>query len=261
VVTFEGTGLRSGRAERVTLRAREGPFVIGSEGAEVARSRLVLVDAQRATTVRAGDAVVATVEHLLAACAALGLHEGLAVGVSGGEIPLLDGAAAAFAASLGALGIPCTAPPLRVLRDETIEFEGSVYRFRRAAAATVAVTIAFDDPRLDADAAWDGTAKDFVDRIAPARTFAFGHEVETLVRHGQASHVDPSSAVVLAPDAILASGAPFTRDEPARHKLLDLMGDLFVYGGPPMGHVHAYRPGHRATHEVMRRATAAGVVA
>jgi UDP-3-O-acyl-N-acetylglucosamine deacetylase len=59
---------------------------------------------------------------------------------------------------------------------------------------------------------------------------------------------------------ILCAGAPFSPDEPARHKLLDLAGDLFVYGGPPRGTVSAYRPGHWSTHEAMRVAIARGVI-
>jgi UDP-3-O-[3-hydroxymyristoyl] N-acetylglucosamine deacetylase len=62
-------------------------------------------------------------------------------------------------------------------------------------------------------------------------------------------------------DRVLSAGAPFLADEPARHKLLDLVGDLYLYGGPPRGRVRATRPGHGATHEAMRRALAEGLVA
>ncbi len=65
--------------------------------------------------------------------------------------------------------------------------------------------------------------------------------------------------VVIGPE-ILARGRPFEADEPARHKLLDLIGDLFLYGGPPRGSVSASRPGHWATHEAMQRAREAGVL-
>jgi UDP-3-O-[3-hydroxymyristoyl] N-acetylglucosamine deacetylase len=66
--------------------------------------------------------------------------------------------------------------------------------------------------------------------------------------------------VVVIGAEILAAGRPFAPDEPARHKLLDLVGDLFLYGGPPRGSVAAYRPGHWATHEAVRRAREAGVL-
>ena len=66
--------------------------------------------------------------------------------------------------------------------------------------------------------------------------------------------------IVIAPGTIYAAGRPFARDEPARHKLLDLIGDLYLYGGPPIGTVTAFRPGHRVTHAVMREALARGIV-
>jgi UDP-3-O-acyl-N-acetylglucosamine deacetylase len=67
--------------------------------------------------------------------------------------------------------------------------------------------------------------------------------------------------VVIAEDAIHAAGAPFAPDEPARHKLLDLVGDMYLYGGPPRGRVRAFRPGHAATHAAMARALDLGVLA
>ena len=259
-VTLEGIGLRSGRPASVVLHARPGPFALRVDGVETPLGALHIEKVDRATVVRAGASVVATVEHLLAACAALGLRDGVAVEVQGGEVPLLDGASSSFARALAALGLPPSPPPLTVVRDETITHFESRYTFRRGPTTHVSVTLSFDDPRLAPDASWAGDRHDFVSRIAGARTFAFAHEVAALVRAGQASHVDPGSVVVLAPDAVLASGAPFRADEPARHKLLDLIGDLFLHGGPPLGSVHAFRPGHRATHAVLRHAVERGVV-
>jgi len=85
-------------------------------------------------------------------------------------------------------------------------------------------------------------------------------EVEELVRRGLARHVDPASVVVLAPDAVLSAGRAFTPDEPVRHKLLDLLGDLYLHGGPPLGCVRAHRPGHAPNARALRRALAEGVL-
>jgi UDP-3-O-[3-hydroxymyristoyl] N-acetylglucosamine deacetylase len=265
-VFLDGVGLRSGRTSAVVLSRSSGPFAFIVDGTRVPLAGVVAVSAERATVVRAGGAEVATVEHLLAACAAFGLHEGLSVEVRGGEVPLLDGGAAAFARALASLDLSAVAPRLEVVRDEVIQQGESRYTFRRASAtaspaARVSVTIAFGDPRLSPEAAWNGTRDDFVQRIAAARTFAFSHEVAELAARGHASHVDPESVVLIADAEVLSRGRPFTEDEPARHKLLDLMGDLFLYGGPPRGEVHALRPGHATTHAVMRRALAAGIVA
>ena len=85
-------------------------------------------------------------------------------------------------------------------------------------------------------------------------------EVEALAERGLASHVSPESVVMFTPDAVLHSGRPFEDDEPARHKLLDLAGDLFVHGGPPIGRVIAHRPGHAATHAAIAEARSLGMV-
>ena len=265
-LTLEGVGLRSGRPASVVLRPRPGPFAFRVAEIETLLSVVRVEETDRATLVRAGATSIATVEHVLAALAAFGLHDGLALEVRGGEVPLLDGASGAFVRALERLAVPATPAPLSIVKDATLSSGHSQYTFRRASttgrdASRVEVTLSFDDPRIAADAFWTGDRADFVRRIAAARTFAFAHEVSALVDAGYASHVDPGSVVVLAPDAVFASGAPFTADEPARHKVLDLMGDLFLYGGPPRGTVHALRPGHRATHTIMREALARGVVA
>jgi UDP-3-O-acyl-N-acetylglucosamine deacetylase len=66
--------------------------------------------------------------------------------------------------------------------------------------------------------------------------------------------------VVLTPDAILCAGRPFAPDEPARHKLLDMMGDLYLHGGPPAGRLRAVRPGHAANARAFARAREEGIL-
>lgn len=238
---------------RVRLAAAPGPVRLG--GVPVAS--LVVVPGDRSTVVRAGDAELGTVEHLLAALGAGAVREGLAIDVDGPELPLLDGGARAWCDAIAEL--PGGEAP-RIARAGVIDVGGSRYVFEPGDDVTIEVTIDFGDPRLAASARWEGDRADFAARIAPARTFGFAHEVEALLARGLAKHVAPSSVVVVAPDVIHAAGAPFTADEPARHKLLDLVGDLYVHGGPFRGRLHAHRPGHAATHEAMRRARAEGLV-
>jgi UDP-3-O-acyl-N-acetylglucosamine deacetylase len=66
--------------------------------------------------------------------------------------------------------------------------------------------------------------------------------------------------VLVTPERIEVAGAPFSPDEPARHKLLDLVGDLFLYGGPPVGEVHGTRPSHASTHAAITEARALGIL-
>jgi UDP-3-O-[3-hydroxymyristoyl] N-acetylglucosamine deacetylase len=219
-----------------------------------------VVGTDRATTLDIMGERVSTVEHLLAACGGLGLHDGLSIEVDGVELPLLDGGARAWCDALRQLGLSATAPRLEVVRDAEVQVAESRYVFHRASGIQIAVTIDFGDARLAPSAEWNGDARDFALRIAPARTFAFAHEVEAMADRGLGSHVTPSSVVVISQDSVLSAGAPFSPDEPARHKLLDLVGDLFLYGGPPWGALSAYRPGHRATSAAMREALESGIV-
>jgi UDP-3-O-[3-hydroxymyristoyl] N-acetylglucosamine deacetylase len=200
-----------------------------------------------------------TVEHLFAALAASGLRRGLDVRLEGEEPPILDGCAAAWIAALRPLSIRPSPPSIVVARDETIAVATSRYTFAAGEGTNVSVELELADSRLAKTAAWAGDEDDFRDRIAPARTFCFASEVEDLARRGLASHVTAEMVVVIGDD-IFAYGRPFEPDEPARHKLLDLVGDLFLYGGPPRGSVAAHRPGHWATHEAMRIALERGVV-
>ncbi len=261
-VVLEGVGLHGGAPARAVLRATPGPFRLAQgRGAAATRADLVVASTARATTVesRDGSLRVGTVEHALAALAGLGVQEGLTLHVDGPELPLLDGGASAYCRALATLGLPAGRPPLRVARAATYTVGPSRYGFVPGDAVDVTVEVDLD-PRFAREARWQGDPGDFVRRIAPARTFARSIEVEELVRRGLARHVDPESVVVLTPEGALSAGRPFAPDEPARHKLLDLLGDLYLHGGPPLGRVTAERPGHASSARALARALAEGVL-
>ncbi len=233
-------------------------------GVEATTDALFVVSTQRATTVAlapAGAPRVGTVEHLFAALAGLGVHEGLAIEVEGPELPLLDGASARWVAAIEKLGIAPTPPPTRITRAGTVLAGSSRYDLSPGPTSVIEVSIEFDDARLGGGARWGGAVADFREHIAPARTFAFARDVEELASLGLARHVEPSSVVLVTPDAIHCAGQPFAGDEPARHKVLDLMGDLYLFGGPPLGTVRVVRPGHTANAHAFREARAAGLFA
>jgi UDP-3-O-[3-hydroxymyristoyl] N-acetylglucosamine deacetylase len=264
---LEGRALHTGQAVRVELARVDGPVVLRRGEHEARIDELRAVATARATTVARADGLVRlrTVEHLFAALGGLGVRAGVRVDVDGDELPLLDGAALAWARAIAALDPPRAPPPLVVARDAMIVVGASRYEFERAdrsatPGARVSVTIDFDDARLEPHASWTSSADDFIGRIAPARTFAFARELDEMAARGLASYVSPDAVVILAPGAIHAGGAPFCPDEPARHKLLDLIGDLYMYGGPPRGGVRAFRPGHAATHAAVAEARARGVL-
>ncbi len=261
----EGVGIHSGAPARVVLRRRSGPVTLEAAGVEARIDQLAIVSTARATTVEAhgGALRVATVEHAFAALGGLGVYDGIAIAVEGPELPFLDGGAAMWCDVIQRLGVTPSRPRIRVARAGALEVGTSRYEFTPGAGIEVEVRLeleGFDEARVAPEARWQGDASDFRLRVAAARTFVLARDVGELVAAGLARHVDPGSVVVLAPDAVFHAGRPFSPDEPARHKLLDLVGDLYTWGGPPLGRLRAVRPGHTANAAAVRRARAEGIV-
>jgi UDP-3-O-[3-hydroxymyristoyl] N-acetylglucosamine deacetylase len=257
-----GVGLHSGVPARVELQARPGPVRLATGGAEATLEQLEVVSTARATTVGSPDGRVriGTVEHAFAALAGLAIREGLTIAVEGPEMPLLDGGALAWCEALAKLELPAMQPSLCVTREAAFDVGPSRFEFSPQRGVEVAVRVDLGDPRFSPEASWRGGVADFVERIAPARTFTLARDVEELVRRGLARHVDPAAVVVIAPDAVHHAARPVSPDEPARHKLLDLLGDLYLHGGPPLGRVLAVRPGHASNARAIRRAIDEGIL-
>ena len=254
-VVRSGFGLHGGRPATVELFAEAGPLRIEHDGRVAPLAELRVEGAAFSTS--AGG--VRTVEHLFAALAGLGVRDGLRVKIVGDELPLLDGGARAFAEALAELAIAPREPPLRVARAGSVSFEGSTYEFVPGDGVRVEVEVELP-PCCAPSAAWDGDAASFVARVAPARTFALEADVAEIGRRGLARFVAPESVLVVTRDAIHGAGAP-EPDEPARHKLLDLIGDAYPHGGPPRGTLRARRPGHARNHAALRRAIELGILA
>ena len=239
--------------------------MIEAEGVAVPLAELRIVRADHGVCVRLGSRLnaprVDLVEHVLGALGGLGVREGVAVIVEGGEVPLLDGGAALFVEALRSLGLAETAPRGIVARAFSAVIDGSTYRLEPGAVSRVAVDIAFSHPAVGAQSAeLTHDPDDFARRIAPARTFGFAADWPVLLAAGRARGVDPRSVLVFDEEGVHPSSQPAAREEPARHKLLDLLGDLTLFGGPFRGTFHAVRPGHARTHAFLRSALAAGAL-
>ncbi|WP_394822908.1 UDP-3-O-acyl-N-acetylglucosamine deacetylase [Pendulispora albinea] len=265
--SVDGRGTFGGLLAAVTLRRTAGPIRLA--GAPLAAYRFVpslrTTTIERAVTHPAPSANhaarrVGTVEHLFAAFGGLGIHAGVAIEVEGDELPFVDGAALRWCKALAELGVPGSPPRCKVAREGEIFVGTSKYHFVPSPGTTVAITLELDHPTLERRAEWHGDPHDFMERIAPARTFLFAHEMAKLADLGMMAHVDAASVVIVGEHQLHAAGPAAARDEPARHKLLDLVGDAFLYGGPPAGRIDAFRPGHAANHEAMIRARAMGIV-
>lgn len=242
----------------------------GSHFAPLERMRVTRTDLGVAVTDDRG-LEVDLVEHLLAALAGLGIRRGVVVIVDGPELPILDGGSRTFADVLASFGIPETPPELYVSCPAHLDFEGSSYEFEQGEAVDLVVETTFDHPSIGKQVArWDGRARSFRDEIAPARTFGFASQAAALATRGRAglaarrNTADGTAAEAAFSEAVLVfdetTGPRVQDNEIARHKLLDLIGDLALYGGPPVGRLVAERPGHTATHRIVRQALDSGIL-
>ena len=263
-VTLGGTGLHSGEATSVTFAPVDGPLVFRTEHGEARLADLAVVRADHGVCVRCEriGLDVDSVEHLLAALGGLSMKDGIALSVASGEVPLMDGAALAFARALTAFASPQSRTNTKIVRAGSIEIGTSTYVFEPSAASTLDVEIAFAEPGIGVERAhWDGTPGAFLKEIAWARTFGFRRDAERLRAAGRAFGVDPRAVMVLDERGhVERPGEPAQQGEFARHKLLDLIGDLYLFGGPPRGQIRATRPGHAATHSAMAEALRTGLV-
>jgi UDP-3-O-[3-hydroxymyristoyl] N-acetylglucosamine deacetylase len=260
-----GIGLHTGQPSEVHLARSDGPVVFRTVlgDAKVDELRIVRMDhGVRVCCERIG-LDVDTVEHFLAALGGLSIRSGVIVEVRGPEMPLLDGGALAFATALAGLSLPRETPAMRVVRSGVVRDGATSYELSPGDEVVLQVEVHFEAARIGRQtASWQGSAEAFVADIAWARTFGFRRDRDALLRAGRARAVDPRSVMVLDDDGTVEPpGAAARPDEFARHKLLDLVGDLYLFGGPPLGTVQATRPGHGATGRAITEAIARGIVA
>jgi UDP-3-O-acyl-N-acetylglucosamine deacetylase len=270
-----GTGLFTGAASTVQITRSPGALTIAWEGTESSHAGWQAFAAPHTHStelrMRKGadnrDALsvpgvpgVRTVEHLASALAGARIYHGLRIDVFGPELPLLDGAALHYTHALKSFSIVPGRPLLRVLKAGVITAGGATYTFEPSTEVHVHVELRLETEfdSIDRHAAWDGDPEDYAERIASARTFVFERDLDTYLALGLNARVNPDQVLIVG-KTLRGTGTP-ARDEPARHKLLDLIGDLYLHGGPPVGIVKALAPGHRATHEAMTRALQLGIV-
>jgi UDP-3-O-[3-hydroxymyristoyl] N-acetylglucosamine deacetylase len=260
---LRGVALHRGGPVAVRLSRAPGPLVIEQRGAEAELHELGVIRADRGVTIASADERIRLdlVEHLFAAVGGLGVGAGLRIATDDAELPLLDGGARRYAEALTALAIPRAPRPLFIARDAALRHGDSVYRFSPGDVPRLRVEVAFRPPVGEQSAAWEGDAGEFVKRIAPARTFGWADEYAALRAAGRAASVDLDSVLVFDGAGVLPGCRPAEPTEAARHKLLDLIGDLALHGGPPRGHLEAFAPGHTATHTIVVEALARGVLA
>jgi UDP-3-O-[3-hydroxymyristoyl] N-acetylglucosamine deacetylase len=208
------------------------------------------------TELTANGGSVRTVEHLLAALTALGI-ESARIEIDGAELPLLDGSAQVWvdeiSRSISTINTFCLTPvgaiaePVWMRQDDAFvaALPSSVLRFTYG--------IDFDvDPIGNQWHSWQPNQDDFVTEIAPARTFALAHQIEQLRSAGLIKGGSLDNALVCDEHQWLNPPLRFA-NEPCRHKLLDLIGDLSLLGKLPQAHFIAYKASHQLHVQLAQR--------
>lgn len=254
--TFEGIGLHSGK--KTWLRCEPAPAnhgIVFCRGDLPGRPRIpatreAVVSTELATSLGSlvePSARVSTVEHLMAALFALRVTNALVV-VEGPEIPILDGSALPFAEAFLGVGLrpqDYSERRLRVQKSIKIFQHGAIAELLPRKNLRLTTTIDFPHPAIGLQTfAIDITPKTFLEAIAPARTFGFLKDVEALRAKKLAQGASLENVLAFSKDGIVnEEGARFA-DECVRHKMLDALGDLSLFGAWIEGEMVSFRGGH-----------------
>ncbi len=281
--TVSGIGLHTGKTVTMTFRPAPAHHGIRFQRVDLSGEQIIAADVSkvvstnRGTTIRSGEAQVSTVEHVLSALTGLEIDNVL-IEIDGPEVPIMDGSAIEFIRVLQAAKIQeqdatrdyfeITQP--LAYRDEVTGAELLAFPSEHFEVTTM---IDFNSPVLGQQYASLNNMGDYVTEIAPCRTFVFLHELEKLLAQNLIKGGDLDNAIVIADrvmsveeldvlakklgkpsvkvesEGILNTLKLHYKNEPARHKLLDIIGDLTLVGKPIKGKIVATKPGHTANVE------------
>jgi len=286
-ISISGTGLHTGILVDMTLHPANPGFGIQFQRVDLPNQPVIkadcdlVTDTSRGTTLQVGDAKVSTVEHILAALVGLGV-DNLLIELNGPEIPIMDGSSTPFIEAIEKVGVlEQDAAKAWYSIDENIFHYDEDKRVEMVALPAldyqITTLIDFNSPVLGTQHAALKTIKDFISEIGPCRTFCFLHELETLLDHDLIKGGDINNAIVVVDKPVTDEemgrlAKVFKRDkievksegylnnlelrfpnEPARHKLLDVVGDLALIGYPIKARIIANRPGHSSNVEFAKK--------
>lgn len=212
----------------------------------------------RCTSVGNDACTIATIEHILSALAGIGITDAtirIDSESTHAEIPIVDGSSLPFVDAILAVGtrtLDTTIEPI-VIR-ETIEVRDgdSFIVIEPSDATSYTYHIDYPDtPIGTSSATWNGDRDAYIDSVAPARTFSLEHEANQMHAAGLFTHLTPKDMLVIADDGPIDNAYRF-EDECARHKLLDLIGDLALVGAPIIAKITGTRSGHALAHDAAR---------
>lgn len=286
-VTISGTGLHTGVLVDMTLLPANPGFGIQFQRVDLPNKPVIkadcdlVTDTSRGTTLQLGDARVSTVEHVLAALVGKGVDNVL-IELNGPEIPIMDGSSYPFIELIEEAGVAeQEATKSWYSLDENIYHYDEGKRVEMVALPAmeyqITTLIDFNSPVLGTQHAGLKNMREFKTEIAPCRTFCFLHELEMLLDNNLVKGGDINNAIVVVDKPVTEEemarlAKAFKRDkieiksegylnnlelrfpnEPARHKLLDVVGDLALIGYPIKARIIANRPGHSSNVDFARK--------
>jgi UDP-3-O-[3-hydroxymyristoyl] N-acetylglucosamine deacetylase len=262
-----GVGLHSGQRVELTLRPAQPDTGIVfrrvdlPQPVDIPITATAVTDTRLASTISNGGAKVFTVEHLMSACAGLGI-DNLHIDITAEEVPILDGSASSFVFLLQSAGIVEQNAPKRFIRVlktvEVREGEGANVKWARLDphhGYKLSFEIDFRHPAVDStgqSVVFDMDVNDYTRDIARARTFGFTRDVEMMRANGLALGGGLDNAIVMDDYKVLNSDGLRYDDEFVKHKILDAMGDLFLIGKPLLASYVAFRSGHAMNNLLLR---------
>lgn len=285
-LSFEGIGLHTGENVRIRIlpAAENSGYVFvrmdGASPVEIPARVEYVVDLMRSTTLGRESVRIHTVEHLLAALMGTGVSNAR-IEVWGSEIPIMDGSALPFVEAIQQVGLQPQKEPQQFYHiEEPVHYQHKERGIDIAAfpfdGFRATVIVDYNSQVLGIQPATLVRWEDFATEIAPARTFCLLYELEELHRLGLIRGGTLDNAIVIVdreytPEELHRIGSLFGHpdvqvveqgvlnntplrfdNEPARHKLLDLIGDMALLGAPLRGQIMAMRPGHAANIEFIR---------
>lgn len=266
-----GVGVHSGQKVELTLRpAPPDTGVVFRRidlptPVDIAVNPLAVSDTRMASTISPngdpGGPKVQTIEHLMSACAGLGI-DNLLIDITAEEVPILDGSAASFVFLLQSAGIQLQDAPRRFIRVlktvEVREGEGPSLKWARLEpyhGYKLSFEIEFKHPAVDATGQrveFDFGAGQYKRDIARARTFGFTKDVEMMRSRGLGLGGSMDNVIVVDDTRVLNAGGLRYDDEFVKHKILDAIGDLHIAGKPLLASYVAYKSGHALNNKLLR---------
>ena len=218
-----------------------------------------VVKKPRRTSLKQGDALVDTCEHCLSAIAGLGI-DNLIIELDGSELPGFDGSAKPYLDLLADAGLQASDAPRRRLKVSApvmVRDGDSTLAAVPADGPELHVVFELDygpsRPELRQIKAFDCSNGQYREQIAPARTFVLESEGKAMRDKGVSPHLTPSDIVVIGEGGLVGNNTLRFDNEPVRHKILDLIGDLYLLGAPIQGRIIAYKSSHSLNHLMVRQ--------